>query len=257
MNSIVKQFQKTLLSVENGETYGRIPLGHEAADDCLKGGLLKGSLHEVFAEEGHGLAGLSFAALVALRAAEKKPLLWIRQDYAPLEEGEISASGLMSLGFDPKNLLVLCVKDATEGLRALGDALACTALGATVLALSGTPRILDLTATRRLSLAAAHKGVTAILARLDARPEASAAETRWRVRHAPSSLANEDWGFPRFEAALLRNRHGGLNRWIMEWDLEHERFRTERAAAHPRLVAAAPSDRSAYAYPPSFRRAAG
>jgi protein ImuA len=255
MNNTVAHLRKALLSAENEGAHGRIPLGHGLADGCLKGGLLKGSLHEVFAEEGHGLSALCFAALLALRVAGKKPILWIRQDYAPLEEGEISASGLLSLGFNPKNLLVLCVKDAMEGLRSLGDALACASLGAAVLALSGKPRLLDLTATRRLSLGAAHKGVTAILARLDAKPEASAAETRWRVRQAPSSLANEDWGFPRFEASLLRNRHGAVNRWIMEWDLEHERFRPERTQAHPRLVATAASDRSARAYPPSLRRA--
>jgi protein ImuA len=226
-------------------------LGHEAVDGCLKGGLLKGGLHEVFADEGHGLAALSFAALLGLVCADKKPILWIRQDYASLEEGEISASGLAALGFDPGNLLVLCVKDATEGLRSLSDALACASLGSAVLTLSRTPSILDLTATRRLSLGAAHKGVTAMLARLDAKPEASAAETRWRVRHAPSSLAHEDWGFPRFEASLLRNRHGASGRWIMEWDLEHERFRPERATPHPRLVAPPAPDRQA---PQTFRR---
>jgi protein ImuA len=245
MNSTIAKLQKTLLSTENGEPHGRAPLGHAVADECLKGGLLKGSLHEVFAEEGHGVAALSFAALLSLVSAGKKPILWIRQDYASLEEGEIFASGLAALGFDPGNLLVLCVKDATEGLRSLSDALTCASLGAAVLALSGSPRILDLTATRRLSLAASHKGVTAMLARLDAEPEASAAETRWCVRHAPSSLAHEDWGFPRFEASLLRNRHGALGRWIMEWNLEHERFRPERATPHPRLVAATPSHRQA------------
>ena len=72
----------------------RVPLGHAAADLCLKGGLERGVLHEVFAAIGHEAAATGFTAGLAARVAARKRLLWIRQDFSALEFGELSATGL-------------------------------------------------------------------------------------------------------------------------------------------------------------------
>jgi protein ImuA len=239
------QLRRTLL-LEEERTHGRIALGHEGADAILKGGLQRGALHEVFADEGHAGAAIGFAALLAGHVSQGKPLLWIRQDFAALEYGEIAGSGIGALGFDPNRLLILRVSDATSALRAASDALSCAALGATLIEISGNPKVLDLTASRRLTLAATVKGVTAILLDLDAKVQASAAETRWLVRAGHSSQSEEDWGKPRFDARLLRNRHGGLGRWAMEWDPDHDCFRNP-AKANSRSLAAASSDGPAQA----------
>ena len=61
-----------------------IPLGLPAADAVLGGGLRRGALHEVFAGD-WGAGG--FAACLAIQAAGKKPLFWIRPDYEALEYG--------------------------------------------------------------------------------------------------------------------------------------------------------------------------
>ncbi len=96
---------------------------------------------------------------------------------------------------------------AEDALRAASDALTCKELGAVVIELSGEPKILDLTASRRLTLASAQTNVAALLLRFAAQPDASSAETRWLVRGMPSPR-DEGWGQPIFEAELVRNRHG-------------------------------------------------
>lgn len=223
------------------EKYARVPLGFAPADRVLKGGILCGALHEVFSEGGHEIAASGFAAALAARVSGKKHLLWIRQDFSALEHGEISATGLLELGIDPARVLVLRVHDATSALRAANDALSCAALGAMIMEVIGETTALDLVASRRLGLAAAEHGVTAFLLRFAAEPDASAAETRWLVRAARSKENDENWGTPRFETKLLRNRHGNTGEWVMEWNCDTFSFR----AADLGAVVSAPSDRPA------------
>ncbi len=221
----------------------RIPLGHAAADFCLKGGLERGVLHEVFAAIGHEGAATGFTAGIAARVAARKRLLWIRQDFSALEFGELSATGFLEFGIDPERMLLLCVADAADALRAANDALSCAALGAIVIEIPGTPKILDLMASRRLTLASAQKSVTVFLLRFNAEPEASTAETRWLVRAAASPPQEENWGHPVFEAGLVRNRHGRTGEWVMEWSCDEGLFKeTDRGA-----VVSAPSNRPAAA----------
>jgi protein ImuA len=223
------------------EVPSRIPLGHHAADLCLKGGLERGALHEVFAAIGHEAAATGFTAGLATRVAMGKRLLWIRQDFSALEFGELSATGFLELGLDPACLLLLCVPDAADALRAANDALSCAALGAVVIEIPGKPKILDLMAGRRLTLACVQKAVTAFLLRFGAQPDASTAETRWLVRAAASPPQEENWGHPVFEAGLVRNRHGRTGQWVMEWSCDDGFFKEADRGA----VVSAPCDRPA------------
>jgi protein ImuA len=221
------------------ERHARIPLGHEAADACLKGGLVRGALHEVFALASHEASATGFAAGLAARAASGKPILWIRQDYSALEFGELAATGLLELGIDPSRVLLVCAAHAEDALRAASDALTCGALGAVVIEIPGEPKLLDLVASRRLTLAAAGKNVTAFLLRFGATPDASTAETRWLIRSASSPPGKEDWGQPAFACELVRNRHGRTGHWVMEWSCDDGIFR----AADRGAVVSAPFDR--------------
>ncbi len=219
----------------------RIPLGHAAADLCLKGGLKRGVLHEVFASIGHEAAATGFTVGLAARVAMGKHLLWIRQDFSALEFGELSATGFLEFGIDPARLLLLCVGDAADALRAANDALSCAALGAVVIEIPGKPKILDLMASRRLTLTCAQKNVTAFLLRFTTPPDASTAETRWLVRAAASPPQEENWGLPVFEAGLIRNRHGRTGEWVMEWSCDDGLFKEADRGA----VVSAPCDRPA------------
>ena len=214
------------------------PLGHSEADLCLKGGLRHGVLHEVFAVVGHEASATGFAAGLAARVAANKHALWIRQDFSMHEFGELSPTGLLELGLDPARLLLLSVANAGDGLRAAHDALSCAALGAVVIEIPGSPKILDLVASRRLTLAASQKSVTAFLLRFSAQPDASTAETRWLVRGAASQTQNEDWGYPTFEVDLVRNRHGKTGHWFMEWNCDGRIFQSS-TADHRVMVSAA------------------
>ena len=74
----------------------------EATDEALAGGLVRGGLHEIYAETtAHLGAATGFAAALALRATKGKPLLWARQESLEHETGRLNASGLVELGFDP------------------------------------------------------------------------------------------------------------------------------------------------------------
>jgi protein ImuA len=156
-------------------------------------------------------------------------LLWITQDFSAFEFGELSPTGLLELGLDPARMLLLSVSNTSDGLRAAHDALSCAALGAIVIEIPGSPKILNLVASRRLTLAAAQKSVTAFLLRLSAQPDASTAETRWLVRAAVSSKPEEAWGYPVFEVDLVRNRHGKIGHWFMEWSCDGRIFQSSTA----------------------------
>ena len=227
----------------------RVALGHAEADATLQGGLALAAVHEVFAEGRQSAAATGFiaglAGLVSLagRAAARRPLVWVRQDFAEIESGALSMAGLAELGLDPRLVVTVRAADMDAALRTAADALACDALGAVVLEVWGEARQLDLVASRKLTLAAQASGVTGLLLRVAAEPQPSTAETRWIVRaaHSPPAALCSAWGAPVFDAQLVRNRHGPVGRWIMEWKCDECLF--AKPAAYPQPVAAAPAHR--------------
>src|SRR6266480_2720316 len=237
-------------SIERIETHGdacapgRVALGHADADATLQGGLAVGAMHEVFTDAGRqSAAATGFVAGLAGRVATRRPLVWVRQDFTEIESGALSMSGLAELGLDPRLLVTVRAADVDTALRTVADALACDALGAVVLEVWGEARQLDLVASRKLTLAAKTSGVTGLLLRLAAEPQPSTAETRWIVRaaHSPPSAPWHAWGAPVFDAQLVRNRHGPVGRWIMEWKCDECLF--NEPAAYPQPVAATPAHR--------------
>jgi protein ImuA len=238
----------------------RVALGHADVDVALQGGLAMGAMHEVFAEGRQSGAATGFIAGLAGRAAARRPWVWVRQDFTEIESGALSMGGLAELGLDPRLLVTVRAADVDTALRTAADALACDAVGVVVLEVWGEARQLDLVASRKLTLAAQTSGVTGLLLRVAAEPLPSAAETRWIVRAAHSPPATpfgpaalmpagalmpaaawSAWGAPVFDAQLVRNRHGPVGRWIMEWKCDECLF--EKPAAYPQPVAAAPAHR--------------
>jgi protein ImuA len=221
-----------------------VALGHSGADVVLGGGLRPGALHEVFAG---GWSAGGFAAALAMLAAGKKSLFWVRPDYEAQEYGALSPQGLLELGGDPRQLILVRSRNAAEALSAANDILACPHTGALFLEIAGMPKCLDLVASRRLAFTAGESGVTAVLLRNGAQAEPSAALTRWQIKSAPSREGDDDWGNPVFDAALIRHRLGGLGNFLMQWNVQHACFDTPDIGA----VVAAPVDRPAY--PPQRR----
>jgi protein ImuA len=241
----------------------RVALGHPVADEALQGGLARAAIHEVFCEGRQGTAAAGFVTGLAGRVAARRPLLWVRQDFSEIEAGALSMSGLAELGLDPRCVVTVRAADAEAALRATADALACDALGAVVLELWGETKQFDLVASRKLTLAAQASGVTGLLLRMAAQPLPSTAETRWMLRaaHSPPGPAampaalGSAWGSPCFDAELVRNRHGPVGRWIMEWKCDECLF--SEPSTYPQPVAAAPAHRSHQAVAQSVFKRSG
>ena len=194
-----------------------VPLCH-AIDAALPwGGLPRASLHEVLAAEPGAAAG--FAALVLARAGGT--VLWI----AP--EPDAWPPGLARFGLSPAQLVLVRAARAQDALWAMEETLRCPAIGAALL-VAGE---LDLTAARRLQLAAEAGGVLGLLLRPDENNAApTAALTRWRIGAAPSdSRSLHDLGDPAWTLDLLRCRGGRPATWRAAW--HGEQLVTEDGAA--------------------------
>lgn len=206
--------------------HGVFSLGDDMVDARLGGGLTCAALHEVFAgEEGDAGSAAIFALILALRGGEStKPILWVRDDRVERHAGKVYGPGLVELGADPNRFILAHTPDELATLRAAADSVKCGAVGAVVIEPYGKARLLDLTATRRLALAAAASGVLTLLLRVGAAPSASAAQTRWRVVAAPSApLAANAPGRALLHVNLLRHRLGVAGfETFLEWNREHQ-----------------------------------
>jgi len=215
---------------------GLRPLGVETVDRVLGGGLAIGACHEVF---GADASAMGFVVMLAQRLMREGPqtMLWLREEKAQRRAG-LSGPGLADLGLDPARLILGVLPDAKALLRASVDALRCKgALGLVLLEMAGNPPLLDLTASRRMALAAESSGMTLLLLRTgNARPMPSAARTRWAVAPAPSQRLEADApGHPMLAVSLLRQRGRPAGQeWTLEWDRDAGRFNNiGRPAALP------------------------
>lgn len=180
-------------------------------------GLDAGKLHEAVPELGAETAVLAFLMGASAPGAG---LLWVREDAAAFEQGEPYAPGLSGTGLECKSIVLVRAAKRLDALWAAEEGLKRPGLRV-LLELGARGKPLDLTATRRLSLAAENTGATALVLRGDAARLAppSAAWTRWRIAAAPSLSAHRDEiGAPALLARLTRHR-GGLRpqQFILEW----------------------------------------
>jgi protein ImuA len=189
----------------------RLPIGAPCVDERLRGGLARDGLHEFFgAERADATAAAAFALLLALRLPEDGTrIFWISGDRERQASGRLYPPGLAEMGGDPARMLLVQAADLRDALRAAADGIRSKAAGAVILEAQGKSRLIDLTSTRRLALAAAEAGVLALLVRGDAVPMPSAATTRWQIRSAPSlPLPGNAPGLATFDIDLLRHRGG-------------------------------------------------
>lgn len=251
MQAPIVQTMQDIANDKQSSALGPISFGASKIDAVFGGGLLRRGLHEIYATETTQLTAASgFAATLALRAAETRPILWARQDFLDSETGALNASGLYELGVDPHRFILVRARDAEGVLRAGEQAARCTALGAVVIEPWGDAKILDFTASRRLSLASTKSSVPILMLRAGASPSQSAAATRWLVRSAPSrALEANAPGFPAFELTLLRHR-GGMagSHWCLEWSRDRKYFQERKridAAPLSRIMVPVSHDRPA------------
>jgi protein ImuA len=151
--------------------------------------------------------------------------LWIETDYVALEGGNPYGTGLDSFGLPMDRLLILRVARPIDALWGFEEALKSAALAAVITELPESGAAADLTATRRLSLAARADNGLGLLLRHRKSPGSTTAMTRWEVGAAPSE-PDRFGGFGRtaFDLSLTRNRRGRCGRFIVHWDHERGSF---------------------------------
>lgn len=215
--AILKQLRKMLKGMETG-TFNRrptLPFGIDAVDSRLADqGLRLDALHEVAAagpDMAQDCAATLFMAGIAARAWG--PVLWV------VRRRDLFAPGLSQVGLDANRLIYAEAGDDGELLAVMEEALRHRGLGAVI----GEVKRADMTATRRLQLAAEGGRTIALLMRRHAREDAdpleipSAAVTRWRIGCAPSTpLPVAGVGRARWRVALARQKGGDSFEEILE-----------------------------------------
>lgn len=188
-----------------------------AIDQALPGraGLPRAAIHEVLAAEPGAAAG--FCALLLARAARppgweapesRGSLLWIAA------EPDAWPPGLAQFGIAPADLVIVRAPRPADGLWAMEESLRCPGVAGVLLTLAE----LDMTAARRLQLAAETGGALGLLLRADGAPAATAALTRWRVDAlAGAGGGPHDLGDPRWRLEMLRSRGGRADAWSVVW----------------------------------------
>jgi protein ImuA len=210
-----------------GAQEGSLRLGVPVLDDALQGGLACGALHELApASELQLGAAFGFGlAIAALAAAGGRQVLCIATDYAALEAGTPYGLGLDGFGLSMEGLMILRVAHPRDALWGFEEALKCPALAAVLAELPEAGTAADLTATRRLSLAAQAGGGLGLLLRHRLSLLPSAAMTRWQVAPALSTPDRfGGLGGTSFDLTLQRNRRGRCGRWITGWNHDERTF---------------------------------
>ena len=208
-----------------------LPLGVKAIDGYLPwGGLPAGALHEVIAGDVSPAATAFVLALLTSPAAGEgrggkgpAPFLWCVNGDVPYRPG------LAAFGIEDHQLLVVRGRNDRDVLWAAEEGLGAGALAAVFAEIHA----LDLTASRRLALAARKSGVTAFALRpfgtapaapgeagcAGQSPAATAALTRWRVTSAQSlgEASERGIGTACWRLELLRCRNAMPKTWRVAW----------------------------------------
>ncbi|RWM32660.1 hypothetical protein [Mesorhizobium sp.] len=214
--------------------------GIEHLDTALGGGLPKAALSEIHGLETRdagAVAGfaLSLASLI-LREKQGLPILWVGTAEIFREAGFPYASGLHALfGIEPEQLLFSEAPKLLDALWIAEEAARMTAFAAVMLEIRGSPRLLDLTATRRLHARAQNAGRPVLLLRQAGEAEPTAAPVRLIVS-AASAASREtvagplagSIGRPAFTVDIGKSRTALPGQFTLEWNPDEHAFEERR-----------------------------
>ena len=160
-------FLRQKIACEDEIPFPRISIG--GLDRMLRGGLRGGALHEIApGGAGDGAAACGFALALAARFTAAAPagrsaIVWIVEDFAAIEGGAPYGPGLALHGLDPVGLILVHAASAKDALWAMEEALKCRSVAAVIGEIWSLEKIYDLTAARRLALAAQSSGGAALM----------------------------------------------------------------------------------------------
>jgi protein ImuA len=224
-----------------------VTIGLPAIDAALGGGLAMGAVHELAPPAPiHFGAAAGFAAALAVMAGQRgRQTVWVQHDYSGCEAGEPYGPGLDQFGLASANLLCVRVPRAIDVLWATEEALKCHAVAAVITELANEGEAADLTATRRLALAARDGGVVGLMLRHRPSAAPSASATRWEVAAEPGMRDRfGGLGRPSFTLSLVRNRRGPIGQWTIAWNHHEHAFVPAAISGGVAQVAGDGSDRA-------------
>ncbi|HSF95952.1 MAG TPA: hypothetical protein VLA52_13080 [Thermohalobaculum sp.] len=161
-------------------------------------GLIRaGRMHEA-----SGPGRRAFAAALAGRLAG--PVLWVQEGRS---RDRLCPQGLTPF-LDPGRLVLARPGGALAVLQVAEEALRSGAVALVVAELAEAP---DLTASRRLQLAAGAGRGRGLCLLPDSRARINAAETRWLCTPVPGREGRQTW-------ELVKNKRGQLGVWEVGWD---------------------------------------
>jgi protein ImuA len=189
-----------------------IGTGVAEIDADLPWGGLPCGLHEIAAPYSD-IAKTAFA--VSMIGRHSGPILWCRLRRTIFDTGDPYGPGIAALGLSPDQLILVEADKQTDLLWAMEEGAKTKGLG-TVVVEGVMP---DLTASRRLQLAAEAGGGLVFLLQSGRQVGSSSALTRWFVESAPSLPEAGGPGRPIWKLQLWRCRGGGGPReWMVEWN---------------------------------------
>ncbi|MFC3678439.1 ImuA family protein [Ferrovibrio xuzhouensis] len=190
------------------------PTGVAEIDARLPGrGLALGAIHEFI---GDLTAITGFLAALLGRHKAFRQVLWVTPD------ASLFAPGLSQLGLDHRRLTIAWARRRDDRLWATEEGLRELGYGAVV----AEAETVDLTASRRLQLAAEASGSIGFIICRDRQP--SAALTRWLVEPARSQDCSPHW---KLTLERCRGTESG-GTWKMGWDHASLSFRLAAAMAY-------------------------
>lgn len=207
---------------------GRTPCAQTVGLDALaEAAAERPGLHEVRPRSYRdGPAAMGFLCALAAMASGGRPgaTIWIAQARGGLDFGRPYGPGLKGIGIDPAQVLVV---DAPDDVSALWAAEEAAKAGGAAAILGQVLGPVDLTAARRVHLAAAQRGVFIGLAQPHHSPGLAPALTRWTAEGASGAARTlAQWSVPRWRVGLDRRRDGPpVPAEILEWDHAAHRVR--------------------------------
>ncbi len=207
----------TIFTPTNGEV-SPWTLGVPAIDGLMgPAGIDTSGVHEIRFDADRNLIGAAvataarrvFALLLGIRRLttlkRAGPILWALPQADAHETGALYSHGLQALGLDPERLIIVTPRKSRDVLWILEEALRSGSVSMVL----GEVAAAGMTASRRLSLAAAEAHCPCVLVAPPGSMPAAAVASRWRVAPRPSGDDPFDAAAPgarRFAIALERCR---------------------------------------------------
>ncbi len=205
-------------------------IGVSVIDAHLASGLARYGLHDVAPHTyGDMPAAMGLSLALALRRMsdplERRPLLWCRLAREEREYGSLYGHGLETLGLARSRFVTVTLKKPLAALWVAEEALKSGALATVIMDVD--PKQANLTATRRLSLAAQAGKCAGLMVFTTPNSGATASHTRWQASASRSQSPPHDKlapGLPSWNLHLTRARGGRPGSWTVEWHHASHRF---------------------------------